>query len=92
MAAVLDPAGAVEHFSVLDLGDDGFALEPRQTGGVARVEVKLGARSLPVEVVIIDPQGSVNRLQFSISLARMSACRSGPSGNPPASRTASSEY
>ena len=65
LAAVLDPAGAVEHFSVLDLGDDGFALEPRQTGGVARVEVKLGARSLPVEVVIIDPQGSVNRLQFS---------------------------
>lgn len=65
LAAVLDPGGAVERFSVLDLGGEGFALEPRQTGGVARVEVKLGTRSLPDEVVVIDPQGAVNRLQFS---------------------------
>jgi hypothetical protein len=65
LAAVLDPAGAVEHFTVLELGDRGLALEPREPGGVARVEVELDDRNLPVAVEVIDPQGSLNRIRFS---------------------------
>jgi hypothetical protein len=64
LAAVLDPSGALDHFAVLDLAGGGFALEPRQPGGVSRVEVRLDSRSLPAEVIITDPQGSVNRLRF----------------------------
>ena len=66
LAAVLDPRAAIEHFSVLELGDDrGFVLVPREPGGIDRVEVALGADALPAEVVVVDPQGAVNRLRFS---------------------------
>jgi len=65
LAAVLDPGGAVERFSVLESGENGFALIPRQPGGVERVEVELDERGLPSRVVITDPQGAVNRLRFS---------------------------
>lgn len=64
LAAVLDPRGAIERFTVLDHGERGFALVPREPGGVARVEVILDGRDLPAEVVVIDPQGAVNRLRF----------------------------
>jgi len=64
LAAVLDPRGAVEHFSVLGVDGHGLALVPREPGGVARVEVVLTGDSLPKEVVVIDPQGSRNRLVF----------------------------
>ncbi|MCU0233713.1 MAG: hypothetical protein MUE90_06755 [Thermoanaerobaculales bacterium] len=64
LAAVLDPRGAVERFTVLDHGERGFALVPREPGGVARVEVSLDGRDLPAEVVVVDPQGAVNRLRF----------------------------
>jgi hypothetical protein len=65
LAAVLDPRGAVERFTVLDRGERGFVLVPREPGGVARVEVELDGRNLPAEVVVVDPQGAVNRLRFS---------------------------
>jgi hypothetical protein len=65
LAAVLDPAGAVAHFTVLGNGGNGFILIPREPGGVLRVEVTLDARSLPAEVRIFDPQGATNRLDFS---------------------------
>jgi hypothetical protein len=65
LAAVLDPAAAVDRFTVLEHGGRGFALAPREPGGVDRVEVVLDERSLPAEVVIRDPQGAVNRLRFS---------------------------
>lgn len=65
LAAVLDPAGAIEHFAVLDREPDGFTLVPREPGGVARVEVALDESSLPLEVLIVDPQGATNRLSFT---------------------------
>lgn len=65
LAAVLDPRGAVDRFTVLELGAGGFALMPREPGGVDRVEVILGTDDLPDEVVIVDPQGATNRLRFS---------------------------
>jgi hypothetical protein len=64
LAAVLDPASAVDRFTVLDHGEKGFVLVPREPGGVDRVSVVLGEDGLPVEVVIADPQGAVNRLRF----------------------------
>jgi hypothetical protein len=64
LAAVLDPRSAVDRFTVLALGDRGFALAPRRPGGVARVEVVLRPDNLPLEVVVIDPQGATNRLEF----------------------------
>jgi len=65
LAAVLDPAGAVDHFTVLDGQGNGFVLVPHEPGGVDRVEVMLDDRSLPLEVLIVDPQGATNRLQFT---------------------------
>jgi hypothetical protein len=65
LAAVLDPRGAVDRFTVLEHGDHGFVLVPREPGGVDRVEVVLGEDDLPDEVVVIDPQGATNRLRFA---------------------------
>jgi hypothetical protein len=65
LAAVLDPRGAVDRFTVLELGERGFILVPREPGGVDRVEVVLGQDDLPEEVVIVDPQGATNRLRFA---------------------------
>lgn len=65
LAAVLDPRGALVHFDVDEHGDSGIVLIPKEPGGVDRVEVVLGADDLPDEVSIRDPQGAVNRLEFS---------------------------
>ena len=65
LAAVLDPRGAVDRFTVLDHGKRGFTLLPREPGGVDRVDVVLGKNDLPDEVVVVDPQGATNRLQFT---------------------------
>jgi hypothetical protein len=62
---VLDPAAAVEHFTVVRHGDPGFALIPHEVGGVQRVEVVLDADGLPAEVTIVDPQGAINHLRFT---------------------------
>ena len=64
LAAVLNPRGAVDRFTILEHGRRGFTLVPREPGGVDRVEVVLGVDDLPDEVVVIDPQGSTNRLRF----------------------------
>jgi len=65
LAAVLDPRSAVDRFTVLDHGERGFILVPREPGGVDRVEVVLGEDNLPDEVVVVDPQGATNRLRFT---------------------------
>lgn len=65
LAAVLDPPGAIDRFTILDHGEHGFTLVPREPGGVDRVEVVLGGDNLPVEVVVVDPQGATNTLRFS---------------------------
>jgi len=65
LAAVLDPRGAVDHFTVLEHGERGFVLVPHQPGGVDRLEVVLGDDDLPEEVVVVDPQGATNRLTFT---------------------------
>jgi hypothetical protein len=65
LAAVLDPRGAIDRFTVLELGERGFILVPHEPGGVDRVEVVIGEDDLPEEVVVIDPQGATNRLQFA---------------------------
>lgn len=65
LAAVLDPRGALVHFSVEVHGDTGIVLIPKEPGGVDRVEVILSENDLPDEVLIRDPQGAVNRLVFS---------------------------
>jgi hypothetical protein len=65
LAAVLDPRGALVHFNVKEHSDAGIVLFPKETGGVNRVEVILGKDDLPDEVLIWDPQGAVNRLDFS---------------------------
>ncbi len=65
LAAVLDPRGAVDRFTIFEHGERGFTLVPREVGGVDRVEVVLGTDDLPVEVVVVDPQGATNSLRFS---------------------------
>jgi hypothetical protein len=65
LAAVLDPHGAVDRFTVLDHGERGFILVPREPGGVDHVEVVLGEDNLPGVVVVVDPQGATNRLRFT---------------------------
>jgi hypothetical protein len=65
LAAVLDPRGTAEQFSVMAAGGDGIVLEPRSPGGVSRVEVTLDGAHLPVQFVVVDPQGAVNRVRFS---------------------------
>lgn len=69
LAAVLDPQTAVDRFAIVDSGTRGFALIPRQPGGVVRVEIELGTDGLPASVVIIDPQGATNRLVFEAWVA-----------------------
>ncbi len=64
LAAVLDPRTAVDHFTIVDRGSDGLTLIPREPGGVARVDVRLGEDDLPNRVVIVDPAGSRNTLDF----------------------------
>jgi hypothetical protein len=65
LAAVLDPQGALDHFTVLAGEGRGFVLVPREPGGVDRVEVALGEDGLPEELVVVDPQGATNHLRFS---------------------------
>lgn len=65
LVAVLDPRHALDHFSVKLLGKRGLSLEPLERGGVARVEVVVGAAGLPEEVTVVDIQGAVNRLWFA---------------------------
>ena len=65
LAAVLDPRGAVDRFTVLENGERGFVLVPHEPGGVDRLEVVLGDDHLPEEVVVVDPQGATNRLRFT---------------------------
>lgn len=64
LAVVLDPRAAVDRFTVLEIGDRSVALVPRSPGGVARVEVVVGGDDLPDRVVVLDPQGASNRLDF----------------------------
>ena len=65
LAAILNPQSALDHFAVLERRDHGFALVPREPGGIARVDVVLNEANLPQEVVVIDPQGATNRLVFT---------------------------
>jgi hypothetical protein len=65
LAAVLDPRGAIDRFTILEHGENGFILVPREAGGIDRVEVVLGEYDLPEEVVVVDPQGATNRLLFT---------------------------
>ena len=65
LAAVLDPRSALDHFTVLGHGEHGFALVPREPGGVAHLEVVLNDANLPQEVVVVDPQGATNHLRFT---------------------------
>jgi hypothetical protein len=65
LAALLDPEGALEHFDVVINGEDGLSLRPIEPGGVDRVELTIDDDGLPVEVVVVDPQGAFNRLRFS---------------------------
>lgn len=65
LAALLDPRGAAEQFSVTAAEGGGIVLEPRSPGGVSRVEVALDEAHLPVQFVVVDPQGAVNRVRFS---------------------------
>jgi len=65
LAAVLDPQGAIDEFSVLEHGESGFALVPRETSGVNRVTIELGPNNLPKKITITDPQGGTNEMSFS---------------------------
>lgn len=65
LAAVLDPRGTVDRFTVVGTTPNVFVLVPRDPGGVDRVEVTLNDGGLPSEVVIVDPQGATNRLVFT---------------------------
>ena len=65
LAAVLDPQGALDRFTVLAGKGRGFVLVPREPGGVDRVEVALNEDDLPAMVVVVDPQGATNHLRFS---------------------------
>jgi len=65
LAAVLEPQRALDHFSVGALGEHGLVLTPYEPGGVARLELEVGADGLPLHLVLEDPQGAVNRLDFA---------------------------
>ena len=65
LAALLDPRGAAERFSVSSTGGGGIVLEPRSKGGVNRVDVELDDAHMPLRFVVVDPQGAVNRVTFS---------------------------
>lgn len=65
LAAVLEPRRAVDRFTVLDGAEGEVVLIPRDVGGVDRVEVWVGDDGLPSVVRIVDPQGAVNRLEFT---------------------------
>ncbi len=65
LAAVLDPSGAVERFVVSAAGERRVVLVPLAPGGVARVELEVDAAGMPVEVVVVDPQGAVNRVALA---------------------------
>ena len=65
LMAVLDPASAVDRFFVSSPGSRRLALAPRTPGGVARVEMLLGADGMPATVTVIDPQGARNRFEFA---------------------------
>lgn len=64
LAAVLDPRAAVDRFTIVDRTGNGVILIPREPGGVARVDVEFGSNRLPRRLVIVDPQGSRNTLEF----------------------------
>jgi hypothetical protein len=64
LAALLDPAAAIDRFTVIDRAGDGLTLMPREPGGVTRVDVEIGPDQLPRKVVIVDPQGASNTLEF----------------------------
>ncbi len=65
LAALLDPGAASQRFDLAEQGTSGIVLRPREVGGIDRLEVTLNDAGLPVEVVIVDPQGATNRLDFS---------------------------
>ncbi len=65
LAAVLDPAAAVDRFTVSSRSERAFGLAPREPGGVALVEVELAPGGLPAAVLVVDPQGATNRFHFS---------------------------
>ncbi len=65
LIAVLDPRAALEQFSIVAKGKRGMILLPRQTGGVARVEIAVGQDGLPEQIVISDPQGAVSTFEFA---------------------------
>ena len=65
LIAVLDPKAALEQFSIAAEGERGMILLPRQTGGVARVEIAVGQNGLPEQIVISDPQGAVSTFEFT---------------------------
>ena len=63
LAAVLDPRGTVDRFTLVEV-EGGVVLVPRTPGGVAKVELIVGAGGMPARVVVIDVQGARNRLDF----------------------------
>jgi hypothetical protein len=83
LAAVLDPRSAIDRFTVLDFDGRGFTLIPREPGGVARVEVTLGDDNLPEKVVVVDPQGARNTLDFGVWDPQTTPPESGWLPSPP---------
>jgi hypothetical protein len=65
LAAVLDPRRAADRFAVAAPEKRRIVLVPRAPGGVATVEVTVNSDGMPAEVVVVDPQGAVNRLRFT---------------------------
>jgi len=65
LVAVLDPGHALDHFRVSLHGRNRLVMEPREAGGVARVEVVAEPSGLPAEVTVVDIQGAVNHLWFT---------------------------
>ncbi len=65
LAALVDPRGTAERFSVSSAEGGGIVLEPRSPGGVSRVEVELDDAHMPLRFVVVDSQGAVNRVSFS---------------------------
>ena len=64
LATILDPGSATSRFAVTLGGDHRLVLYPLHPGGIARVEMTLAQDHLPSSVVIVDPQGAINRFWF----------------------------
>jgi hypothetical protein len=64
LVVVLDPQRAVELFTITSSPDGAVVLLPAQRSDLERVQLRVDAAGLPLELEVHDGQGSINRFDF----------------------------